>query len=126
MVLALCLTATGSIASWCWWLWALSGMQAATAILVIRARLQARMALRNLTLAVSPLRHAAIYALGLLALAASLAAVSGRGRIALALALAVLAWGMTCCANAIRPGCASRCVASVTAPSPFQGYIPLL
>ena len=44
--LATCLSARGAIAPWCWWLWLLMAMQAAAGILVVHARLDARIALR--------------------------------------------------------------------------------
>ncbi len=45
--LAMCLSATGAIAPWCWWLWLLMAMQATAGILVVHARLDARIALRG-------------------------------------------------------------------------------
>jgi hypothetical protein len=45
--LAVGLSATGAIAPWCWWLWPLMAMQAAAGILVVHARLNARIAARN-------------------------------------------------------------------------------
>ena len=45
--LAISLSATGVIAPWCWWLWLLMAMQAAAGILVVHARLDARIASRG-------------------------------------------------------------------------------
>ena len=47
--LATSLSATGTIAPWCWWLWLLMAMQATAGILVVHARLDARIALRQPT-----------------------------------------------------------------------------
>lgn len=45
--LACCLSATGAIQEWCWWLWALCALQATAGILVVHARLEARIAARK-------------------------------------------------------------------------------
>ena len=45
--LAACLSATGTIPLWCWKLWALNSLQATTGILVVHARLEARVAARK-------------------------------------------------------------------------------
>jgi YwiC-like protein len=87
--LATCLSATGSIARWCWWLWLLTAMQAAAGILVVHARLDARIASRGTAPASGVYRRAAQGALGLLACAAIAAAILGRIWIALALLVAV-------------------------------------
>ena len=89
--LAAGLSATGSIAPWCWWLWPLMAMQAASGILVVHARLNARIAARNNTLADRGHRRAAMGALGVLACAAIAAIVLRRGWIALALLIVVAA-----------------------------------
>jgi hypothetical protein len=89
--LAAGLSATGSIAPWCWWLWPLMAMQAAAGILVVHARLNARIAARNNTLADPAHRRAAIAALGVLACAAIAAIVLRRLWIALALVIVVAA-----------------------------------
>ncbi len=91
--LATCVSATGSIAPWCWWFWALIAMQASTGILVVHARLDARIALRKAAQASLQFRHAALAALGVLACAAVAAGILGHVWIALALALAVLGYG---------------------------------
>ena len=87
--LATCISAIGSIAAWCWWLWALMAIQASAGILVVHARLDARIALRKASAANQQFRHAAQAALGLLLCAAVAAMVLRRPWIALALALAV-------------------------------------
>ena len=88
--LAICLSATGSIAPWCWWLWLLMAMQATAGILVVHARLDARIATRGTAPSRETYRRAAQVALGVLACAAIAAAIVGRAWIALAL-LVVLA-----------------------------------
>jgi hypothetical protein len=85
--LATCLSARGAIAPWCWWLWLLMAMQAAAGILVVHARLDARIALRGTGFATD---RAAIIAL---ACAAAAAAILARGWIALALLLAATGYG---------------------------------
>ncbi len=45
--LATSLSATGTIPRWCWWLWLLLAMQATAGILVVHARLDARIAARG-------------------------------------------------------------------------------
>ena len=88
--LATSLSATGSIAPWCWWLWLLMAMQAAAGILVVHARLDARIASRGGTaLANEGHRRAAHAALIVLACAAVGAAMLGNGWIALALLVVV-------------------------------------
>lgn len=87
--LATCISAIGSIASWCWWLWALIAMQASAGILVVHARLDARIALRKAPAAQQQFRHAAQAALGLLLCAAVAVMFLRRFCIALALVLAV-------------------------------------
>ncbi len=86
--LATCITALGSIASWCWWFWGLIAMQASAGILVVHARLDARIALRKAVAASQQFRRAAQVALALLLCAAVAAVVLRRASIALALALA--------------------------------------
>lgn len=86
--LATCISAMGSIAPWCWWFWALIAMQASAGILVVHARLDARIALRKATAASHQFRHAAQAALGLLLCAAVVATMLRRVWIALALVLA--------------------------------------
>ena len=86
--LATCLSAIGTIAPWCWWFWALIALQASAGILVVHARLDARIALRKATAANQQFRHAAQAALALLLCAAISAIIVGRTSIAIALALA--------------------------------------
>ena len=64
-------------------------MQASAGILVVHARLDARIALRKATAASHQFRHAALAALGLLLCAAIVAVILRYAWIALALALAV-------------------------------------
>ena len=87
--LATCISAVGSIASWCWWFWVLIAMQASAGILVVHARLDARIALRKAAPAKQQFRRAAQAALGLLLCAAVTAAILRRVCIALALVLAL-------------------------------------
>lgn len=90
--LATCLSATGTIRSWCWWLWLLLAMQATAGILVVHARLDARIALRGVAPAGQQFRRAAQVALGVLVCAALAAAVLRRMWIALALLVAVIGY----------------------------------
>ena len=83
------LSATGSIAHWCWWLWLLLAMQPAAGILVVHARLDARIASRGTALADEGHRRAAYAVLIVLAGAAVGAAFLRRGWIALALLVVV-------------------------------------
>lgn len=87
--LATCLSATGAIAPWCWWLWLLMAMQATAGILVVHARLDARIASRGTAHASEQFRRAAQAALIALVCAAATAIGLRRGWIALALLLAV-------------------------------------
>ena len=93
---ATCLAAAGSVARWCWWFWALSALQATAGILVVHARLDARIALRKATAANPQFRRAAQVALTVLLSAAIAAAVLRHIPIALALALAAAgyAWDL--------------------------------
>ena len=90
--LATCISAIGTIASWCWWFWLLTAMQASAGILVVHARLDARIALRKATAVSLRYRHAAQAALGLLLCAAVAATILRHVWIALALALAVVGY----------------------------------
>ncbi len=83
--LATCLSATGAIAPWCWWLWLLMAMQATAGILVVHARLDARIASRGSGPASEQFRRAAQVSLVVLACAAVIATIVMRGWIALAL-----------------------------------------
>lgn len=86
--LAVSLSATGSIPRWCWWLWLLLAMQATAGILIVHARLDAKIALRSTAHAGTNYRRAAQVALVLLACGAIAAGVLGHGWIAVALVLA--------------------------------------
>ncbi len=87
--LATCLSATGTVAPWCWWFWALIAMQASAGILVVHARLDARIALRKAAAASRHYRYAAQAVLAVLLCAAVVAILLRHASIALALALAV-------------------------------------
>ncbi|HEV2133229.1 MAG TPA: hypothetical protein VGR47_03105 [Terracidiphilus sp.] len=67
-------------------------MQASVGILVVHARLDARIALRKSTVANGKFRHAALAALGLLLVAAVTAIALGNPYVALAVALAFLGY----------------------------------
>jgi len=86
--LAACESALGSIAPWCWWLWFLLAIQAAAGILVVHARLDARIAARGKAPGAEAYRRAAWIAIIVLTAAAVAAASLGRVWIALALLLA--------------------------------------
>ncbi len=90
--LATCIAATGSIAPWCWWFWALIAMQASAGILVVHARLDARIAQRKSIAGSLQFRRAAQAAVVLLLSAALAAAILKNAWIALALALAALGY----------------------------------
>lgn len=90
--LATCISAIGSIAPWCWWFWALIAMQASAGILVVHARLDARIALRKAIAPNLQFRHAAQAVLGFLLCAAATAMVLRHAWIALALVLAVVGY----------------------------------
>ena len=85
--LATCISATGAIEPWCWWFWLLIALQASAGILVVHARLDARIALRRTTPASLQFRRAAQVVLGVLAVAALTAAVLGHMGITVALLL---------------------------------------
>lgn len=90
--LATCLSALGSIPGWCWEFWALIAMQASTGILVVHARLDARIALRKASAGSLQFRHAAQAAIGILLCAALASGVLKHAWIALALALAAASY----------------------------------
>ena len=77
--LATSLSATGTIAPWCWGLWLLLALQATAGILVVHARLDARIALRSTAPARENYRRAAQISLVVLVCAAVAAAVFHRG-----------------------------------------------
>lgn len=87
--LATCISATGSIAPWCWWIWFLIALQASAGILVVHSRLDARIALRRTAATGQQFRHAAQAMLAVLLCAAVTAIILRRPWIALALTLAV-------------------------------------
>jgi len=87
--IATSLSASGSIAPWCWWLWILLAMQATAGILVVHSRLDARIALRSNAPARENYRRAAQISLVALAVAAAIAIAFRRGWIALALLVAI-------------------------------------
>jgi hypothetical protein len=90
--LATSLSATGAITPWCWWLWLLMAMQATAGILVVHARLDARIASRGTAPSSKQFRRAAQGSLSALACAAVTASMLGRGWIALALLLVVVGY----------------------------------
>ena len=90
--LATSLSATGAVAPWCWWLWLLMAMQATAGILVVHARLDARIASRGNAPTRLQSRRAAQVALSVLASAAVSAAIVERGWIALALLVAAMGY----------------------------------
>jgi len=87
--LATSLSATGEIRTWCWWLWLFLALQATAGILVVHARLDARIALRSAAKATQDFRRTAQVSLVVLASAASAAAVLRHSFVALALLVAV-------------------------------------
>ena len=103
--LATCLSARGAIAPWCWWMWLLMAMQAAAGILVVHARLDARIALRGSGSATVRFRRAAQAAIVALACAAAAATMR--------------------CARLDRPGAAAGCDRlRVRSPSPTRSRKP--
>jgi len=91
--LAVSISATGSIARWCWWLWLLMTLQATAGILVVHARLDARIASRGTARASEVYRRAAQGALSVLAAAGIAAAILEHAWIALALLVVVAGYG---------------------------------
>lgn len=90
--LATCIAATHTVTPRCWWFWALSAMQASAGILVVHARLDARIALRKSVPVSRQSRGAAQAAVGALLLAAAAALLLRHGWIAVALGLAALGY----------------------------------
>lgn len=86
--LAACLSAIGSIPEWCWLLWLLCVMQAATGIFVVHARLDARIATRKGQRVPSHNRRAAFVCQFVLVLAGVVFALASRFWIATALLIA--------------------------------------
>lgn len=87
--LATSLSATGVIQRWCWWLWLLLALQATAGILVVHARLDARVALRSPQPAPNSFRRAAQVSLAVLTMTAIAAAAMGHWLIPAALLIAV-------------------------------------
>lgn len=93
--LAASLSATGGIAPWCWILWLLMALQATAGILVVHARLDARITLRQTVPAAEQSarsRRAAQVSLIALACAAATFAALGHVWIALALLIPVVGY----------------------------------
>jgi hypothetical protein len=90
--LATSLSATGTIQTWCWWLWLFLALQAAAGILVVHARLDARIALRSKAKATQDFRRKAQLAVLVLAGAAATAGVFRHRLIAAALLVAALGY----------------------------------
>ena len=90
--LAVSLSATGSIQRWCLWLWLFLAMQAATGILVVHARLDARIALRKGTSAPNEFRWKAQVAVAVLGATAATAGMFGHSLVALALLAAAFGY----------------------------------
>jgi hypothetical protein len=86
--LATSLSATGAVPTWCWALWLLLALQATTGILVVHARLDARIALRSTAPARENYRGAAQISLVVLIAVAAGAAAFHRNIVALALVIA--------------------------------------
>jgi len=90
--LATSLSATGAIQNWCWWLWLFLALQAAAGILVVHARLDARIALRNPAKATREFRRKAQVAVAVMGAAAATAGVLHHSFVALALLVAVIGY----------------------------------
>ena len=91
--LATSIAALGTVPRWCWWFWILVAAQASAGILVVHARLDARIALRKAAAPSLQFRRASQAAIAVLFCAAAAAVFLGQGYIAAALALAVAAYG---------------------------------
>jgi hypothetical protein len=92
--LATSLSATGAIAPWCWWLWLLLALQASAGILVVHARLDARIAVRGSLPAGANFRRAAQISLVVMFCAAVAAIVMHHAVVALALVVAVAGYAL--------------------------------
>lgn len=90
--LATSLSATGTVQKWCWWLWLFLALQAAAGILVVHARLDARIALRNAAKATQIFRRNAQIAVVVLAAAAAVAGALHHGFVSAALVVAALGY----------------------------------
>ena len=89
--LAACLSATGRIEPWCWWFWGLSAAQAAAGILVVHARLEARIAARKVGATGSTFRPPALLAQAMLLAGALVFSILRRPWIAAALLISAVA-----------------------------------
>lgn len=90
--LAVSLSATGAIQKWCWWLWLFLAMQAAAGILVVHARLDARIALRKAANVTNEFRRKAQISLVVLGAAAAIAGITRHSFVLLALLVAVFGY----------------------------------
>ena len=90
--IATCLSALGLVAPWAWQLWLLLALQASAGILVVHARLDARIAQRTGAPAPQTFRRAAFASLAVLAAAAVAAIYLRRFFIAAALILAIMGY----------------------------------
>lgn len=90
--LAVSLSATGSIQKWCLWLWLFLAMQAATGILVVHARLDARIGLRKGANAPNEFRWKAQLAVSVLGATAATVAMFGHIFVSLALLAAAIGY----------------------------------
>ena len=89
--LAASISGTGTIQPWCWWFWGLSASQAAAGILVVHARLEARIAARKSSSAGSKFRAPALLAQAALLAGALVFGILGRPWIVAALGISALA-----------------------------------
>ncbi len=80
--LAACLSALGRLPSWCWLLWASCALQAAAGILVVHARLDARIAARKNLPPPPASRRAAFSILAVLPIASCALVLAGRAPLA--------------------------------------------
>lgn len=86
---AACVSATGRVQPWCWWLWALCGLQSAAGIFVVHARLDARIAARK---GGSTSQASAVLACIILIAASSVSVILHQRWIAIALLIAAAAY----------------------------------
>lgn len=90
--LAACLAAQGTIPGWCWMLWMLCALQAASGIFVVHARLDARIAARKGLNPPFENRRAAFFCQAILIAASVAFVLAGRWWIGAALGLAALGY----------------------------------
>lgn len=88
--LAAVLSSTGAIPDWCWWLWALSASHAFAGILVVHARLEARIAAKAKRQVAPRFRLPAAAAQFVMLAGAAWCFAIGQGLLAIALLLSVL------------------------------------